>query len=125
MTRLSPALLLAAGSILAGLAVAIGAFGAHGLRALVTPERLATFETGVRYHFYHAVAIVLAALVARAWPDAAAPRIASLLFLLGIALFSGSLYLLVLTDTPSWGAVAPFGGIAFLAGWAVLAWSTR
>jgi uncharacterized membrane protein YgdD (TMEM256/DUF423 family) len=113
------------GCVLAGVGVALGALGAHGLRPLVTPERLDTFETGVRYHLIHALAIVIAAGAARAWPASSRPGWAGALFGAGILLFSGSLYLLVLTDARWWGAVTPLGGVAFLAGWVVLALSAR
>jgi uncharacterized membrane protein YgdD (TMEM256/DUF423 family) len=112
------------GAGLAGLGVALGAFGAHGLRSLVTPERLAVFETGVRYQLIHALAILAAAWAAHAAPQAAGPRWAGALFAAGVLLFSGSLYLLVWTGVTTWGAVTPFGGLAFLAGWVALA-STR
>jgi uncharacterized membrane protein YgdD (TMEM256/DUF423 family) len=112
------------GAGLAGVGVALGAFGAHGLRALVTPERLAVFETGVRYQLIHALAILAAAWAAHAAPQSAGPRWAGALFAAGVLLFSGSLYLLVWTGVTTWGAVTPFGGLAFLAGWVALA-STR
>jgi uncharacterized membrane protein YgdD (TMEM256/DUF423 family) len=112
------------GAVLAGAGVALGAFGAHGLRSLVTPERLAVFETGVRYQVIHALAILAAAWAAHTAPHAAAPRWAGALFAAGVLLFSGSLYLLVWTGVTAWGAVTPFGGLAFLAGWVALA-STR
>jgi len=104
--------------------VALGAFGAHSLRSLVTPERLAVFETGVRYHLVHALAVLAAAGAAHAAPQAAGPRWAGALFALGVLLFSGSLYLLVWTGVTTWGAVTPLGGLSFLAGWIALA-STR
>ena len=101
----------------AGMAVALGAFGAHGLRAMVTPEMLAVFETGVRYQMYHALALVAIGLAfARLQGRAAAA--AAWLFVAGTVLFSGSLYVLTLTGTRWWGAVTPLGGVAFLAGWA-------
>ena len=121
MTSLTAGRLLRLGAIVAGLGVAIGAFGAHGLRAQVTPERLAVFETGVRYHLVHALAILAAAGAAYVAPASAAPRWAGALFTAGVLLFSGSLYLLVLTGVTAWGAVTPIGGVAFLAGWVALA----
>lgn len=108
------------GAVLAGLAVAAGAFGAHALRDLVPPERIATFETGARYQMYHGLALLFVAWAAARRPSSLL-RWAGYLFVAGIALFSGSLYLLVLTDTPWLGAVTPFGGVAFLAGWGLLA----
>lgn len=114
-------LFLALGALAAGIGVALGAFGAHGLESRVTPERLQTFETGVRYHMYHALALLVVGWAAAqfpGWPLQAA----GYLFLAGLVLFSGSLYLLVLTDTPWLGAVTPLGGVAFIVGWALLAW---
>jgi uncharacterized membrane protein YgdD (TMEM256/DUF423 family) len=100
--------------------VALGAFGAHGLRARLSPEMLAVFETGVRYHLIHAVAILAAAgLVERLGGRLVAA--AGWLFLGGIVLFSGSLYALALTGISILGAITPLGGLAFLAGWACLA----
>jgi uncharacterized membrane protein YgdD (TMEM256/DUF423 family) len=124
MQALTPGRLLRLGAGLAALGVALGAFGAHGLRSVVTPERLAVFETGVRYHLVHALGILAATWAAHAAPQATAPRWAGTLFAVGVLLFSGSLYLLVLTGVTAWGAVTPFGGVAFVAGWIALA-STR
>jgi uncharacterized membrane protein YgdD (TMEM256/DUF423 family) len=121
MRFLTAGRLLRLGAVLAGLGVAIGAFGAHGLTSLVTPERLAVFETGVRYHLVHALAIVAAAGAAHVAPASAGPRWAGALFAAGVLLFSGSLYALVLTGVTTWGAVTPIGGVAFLAGWVALA----
>jgi uncharacterized membrane protein YgdD (TMEM256/DUF423 family) len=107
------------GAVSAGAAVGLGAFGAHALRAMVTPEMLAVFETGVRYQMYHALALVAIGLgFARVQRRTAAA--AAWLFVAGTVLFSGSLYVLVLTGTRWWGAVTPLGGVAFLAGWAAL-----
>ncbi len=113
---------LVLGAVLAGLAVALGAFAAHGLAPRVSPERLQTFETGVRYQMYHALALLLTGWLLH---QLGAPglSVAGWCFLAGIVLFSGSLYVLVLTDTPWLGAVAPLGGTAFILGWGVLAWS--
>jgi len=96
------------------LAVMAGAFAAHGLKAHLSTDSLAVFETGARYHMYHALAMGLAALVPA--------RRASVAFMGGIVLFSGSLYLLALTAIPILGAVTPLGGLCFIAGWALLAW---
>jgi uncharacterized membrane protein YgdD (TMEM256/DUF423 family) len=112
---------LGLGSALALLAVALGAFGAHGLRGRIAPEMLEVFETGVRYHMYHALALLAVAWACGRWP-AAAPTTAGWLFVIGIAVFSGSLYLLALTGLRWLGAITPLGGLAFLLGWAALAW---
>lgn len=101
-------------------AVALGAFGAHGLQDAVSPDRLATWRTSASYHLAHAVAAALAGAVATIRPSGAA-RWAATLFLLGTVLFSGSLYALVLLDAPVLGTVAPLGGLAFIVGWGALA----
>ena len=101
------------------LGVALGAFGAHGLRNRLTPDMLAVFETGVRYQMYHALALLaIAALMDRlnGWLITTA----GWLFVTGIVLFSGSLYALALTGVSILGAITPLGGLAFLAGWAFL-----
>jgi uncharacterized membrane protein YgdD (TMEM256/DUF423 family) len=110
----------ALGAALALLAVALGAFGAHGLRGRVAPELLDVFETGARYHMYHALALLAVAWACSRWPGAA-PVAAGWLFVAGIVLFSGSLYLMTLTGQRWLGAVTPIGGLAFLLGWALLA----
>ena len=109
----------AVGAFAAMLGVALGAFGAHGLRSRVTPEMLAVFETGARYHMYHALALLAVGWAAARWTS---PWVnaAGALFAAGIVLFSGSLYLLALTGTRAWGAVTPLGGLAFILGWACL-----
>ena len=113
---------LLAASLFGLLGVAFGAFGAHALRARVTPERLVTFETGVRYMLYHAFAF-FAVVAVRTWgPDSTASAVAGIAFVVGVLLFSGSLFLLVLTDSPRWGAVTPLGGVILLVGWAALAY---
>ena len=110
----------AAGAVLCGLGVVLGSFGAHGLRARVTPDMLAVFETGVRYHLIHALGLLAVAWAASRWP-AAWVGAAGWLFVAGIVVFSGSLYLLVLTGTRWLGAITPIGGLCLIAGWAVLA----
>jgi uncharacterized membrane protein YgdD (TMEM256/DUF423 family) len=100
--------------------VGLGAFGAHGLRGRLSPEMLTVFETGVRYHMYHALALMaVAALMPRL--DGRAIVIAGWSFTAGIVLFSGSLYALALTGVTTLGAVTPLGGVAFLIGWVCLA----
>ncbi|MCA9838247.1 MAG: DUF423 domain-containing protein [Trueperaceae bacterium] len=102
------------GAILAFLAVALGAFGAHGLKGILSPDRLATYETAVRYQMYHALAL----LVIGALPKVTY-RAAPVLFV-GVLVFSGSLYLLVATNLSWLGAVAPIGGVLMLVGWLML-----
>jgi uncharacterized membrane protein YgdD (TMEM256/DUF423 family) len=98
------------------LAVIAGAFAAHGLQGHVSLEALPVFETGARYHMYHALAIALAALVAA--------RAAAAAFLAGIVLFSGSLYLLALTGLHLMVWITPVGGVCFIVGWVLLAWAS-
>jgi uncharacterized membrane protein YgdD (TMEM256/DUF423 family) len=94
------------------LAVAAGAFAAHGLRAQLAPDMLAVWDTGARYHMFHALAMAIAALAGSRWSPG--------LFLAGIVLFSGSLYALALTGIPWLGVVTPLGGVALIAGWICL-----
>ena len=112
------------GAVCGFLGVGIGAFGAHGLKNLVPEARLVTFETGVRYQMYHAFALFAAAWAAQALSEKWAAR-AALWFVVGVLLFSGSLYALVLADMPKLGIITPFGGLAFLAGWACLGFAAR
>ena len=107
------------GAVSAMLSVGAGAFGAHALRARISPEQLAIFETGARYQIYHALALLAVAWAVSRWPGSL-PVFAGWLFVLGSILFSGSLYLLALTGVRWWGAVTPIGGLAFLAGWVCL-----
>jgi uncharacterized membrane protein YgdD (TMEM256/DUF423 family) len=131
---------LVLGALLGFIGVALGAFGTHALRAKLTPERLATFETGIRYHLIHALALFAVVLTGRfryativtgsetgsaatsyfgsigGWATAA-----GWLFVAGIVVFSGSLYALATTGNRRWGAVTPIGGVCWLAGWALLA----
>jgi uncharacterized membrane protein YgdD (TMEM256/DUF423 family) len=106
--------------LLACLAVAAGAFGAHALRGRLSEELLAVFETGARYQMYHALALLGVAWAAARWPGPLAGA-AGWLFVLGIVLFSGSLYLLALSGVRWLGAITPLGGLSFLAGWLLLA----
>ena len=106
------------GAILGGLAVAFGAFGAHGLKNIVTPERLETFETAVRYQMYHSLGLLALAWAISHWPEQAKLlAIGGWLFLVGVILFSVSLYALVLSGITWLGAITPLGGVAFVAGW--------
>jgi uncharacterized membrane protein YgdD (TMEM256/DUF423 family) len=104
------------------LAVAAGAFGAHGLQSRLDAHSLEVFETGARYQMYHALAMGLAALAMRGAAVGAA-QAAAAFFLVGVVLFSGSLYVLALTGIRGFGIVTPFGGLAFLIGWGALAWA--
>jgi uncharacterized membrane protein YgdD (TMEM256/DUF423 family) len=102
------------------LSVCFGAFGAHGLETTLQPEQLETFRTGAQYHMYHSLAIFGSGLLATQNPKERLPRISGYLFLLGIFFFSGSLYILGLSGLRSLGAIAPIGGLFFLAGWSVI-----
>lgn len=113
---------LIVGAILAGLAVLLGAFGAHGLKSKVSPEDLAIFETGVRYHMYHALGLLLFGVIGfNVSQDVV--QIPAYFLTAGILIFSGSLYLLVITDTRWLGAVTPIGGLCFIIGWFLLAFN--
>ena len=103
------------------LAVGIGAFGAHVLEAHIGEDRMGTYQTGVQYHAIHGLAIIVAALLVDRLPGQRLVRWAGWAFLLGIVLFSGSLYVLTLSGMSALGAITPLGGFAFLAGWGMLA----
>ena len=111
---------VALGAALAGLAVAAGAFGAHALRARLAPGDLQVFETAARYQMYHGLALIAAGWVVDRWPGSLA-NAAAWCFLVGVVLFSGSLYALTLSGVRGLGAITPIGGVAFLAGWGCLA----
>ncbi len=108
----------------AGLSVAAGAFGAHALRARLAPDMLQVFETGARYQMYHAFGIFAAGWLVSSGPGPWGAR-AGWAFILGTLLFSGSLYAMALTGIRGLGAITPFGGVAFLAGWLMLAAAAR
>jgi uncharacterized membrane protein YgdD (TMEM256/DUF423 family) len=110
-------------SILGGLAVALGAFGAHALESRLSADLLGTFEIAVRYQFYHALALLGVVAVLGRWPTAPAAVAAGWLFVVGILIFSGSLYLLVFSGVRWLGAITPIGGVAMIAGWLCLAWT--
>ena len=114
-------LFVALGAFSALLGVALGAFAAHALRGRLEPDMLATFEVGVRYHVYHALALLAVGWAASRWPSGAITA-AGWLFVAGTLLFSGSLYLLSASGIRWLGAVTPVGGLCFLLGWLLLAW---
>jgi uncharacterized membrane protein YgdD (TMEM256/DUF423 family) len=115
-------LFLIYGSLSAFIAVALGAFAAHLLKDRLAPDLFQVFEVGVRYHMYHALALLVVAVAMAHFPDALlAP--AGWLFVAGTILFSGSLYVMSLTGVRWLGAITPAGGLCFLAGWLWLAWS--
>lgn len=121
--------ILISGALLTAVAVVLGAFGAHALRGKLTPDQLQIFETGVRYQFYHALGLLLVGVLLIIMPHPALHR-SGLLFMLGIVFFSGSIYLLStreLLGIDSWkailGPITPLGGLCFIAGWIMLAYS--
>lgn len=109
-----------AGAAMAGLSVAIGAFGAHALRARLEPARIATFETAVQYHMLHALALLAAAALMGRVQSQNLLLASGWLFAAGIFLFSGSLYALAITGISWLGAITPLGGVAFIGGWLCL-----
>jgi uncharacterized membrane protein YgdD (TMEM256/DUF423 family) len=116
---------LSIGAILGGLSVAGGAFASHALREKISERSLAIFETAARYQMYHALALLLVALLLSIYQQSPPPTLlaSGWLFIIGIALFSGSLYALSLTNVKILGAIAPLGGAAFIAGWGALAFA--
>ena len=112
------------GSLLLALGVIIGAFGAHGLEKMVEPSKLATFETGVRYHFYHAFAILLTSIIALIKPQMNMAK-PILFFSIGILLFSFGCYSYVVTGIKPIAMIVPFGGVSFIVGWIMLAMNAR
>jgi uncharacterized membrane protein YgdD (TMEM256/DUF423 family) len=114
-------LALVLGSLAMALAVALGAFGAHALKARLSPDMLDVWRTGVTYHAWHALALVAAGLLMLHVPASASLRAAAWLFVVGIVLFAGSLYALALGGPKGVGAITPFGGLAFIVGWLVFA----
>jgi uncharacterized membrane protein YgdD (TMEM256/DUF423 family) len=107
-------------TILGGLGVALGAFGAHALRDIVSPSLLVTFETGVRYQMYHAFALFGVVVALSRWPESNLAVWAGWLFVAGVVIFSGSLYALALSGQRWLGAITPIGGVAFISGWICL-----
>ncbi|MCB0044588.1 MAG: DUF423 domain-containing protein [Caldilineaceae bacterium] len=114
-------LFFALAAIFGALAVGLGAFGAHALEGRVAANLLSTYETSVRYHFYHVIALLAVAFAISRWPGSGLPVTAGWLFVAGIVIFSGSLYLLTFTGQRWLGAITPIGGVAFIVGWVLLA----
>lgn len=109
------------GSLNAFLGVALGAFGAHGLKAKIPPEMLTVWNTAVQYHLVHALGLLVIGILCHLVPGSLSVRAAGWLIFLGILLFSGSLYIMVLTGIRDLGMITPIGGVAFLIGWLLLA----
>ena len=103
------------------LAVVIGAFGAHGLKGRITTDLMAIFQTGVQYHFYHTLALLLVGILMLQFPQISLLKWSGWLFIAGIVIFSGSLYALAISDIKWLGAITPIGGVAFIAGWLTMA----
>lgn len=111
---------LAAGAASGFLAVALGAFGAHALKSRLSADMLSVYETAVQYHFYHTLALLAVALLLANGVQQGLLKASAILFLLGLVLFSGSLYALALSGVKILGAITPIGGLCFLAAWACL-----
>jgi uncharacterized membrane protein YgdD (TMEM256/DUF423 family) len=110
------------GSILTGVAIIIGAFGAHAIKTNVSIEDLAIFETGIKYHFYHSIGLIIIGILGFYYPHTAL-KISGISFIIGILVFSGSLYLLVLTNLRWFGAITPIGCFFYIIGWFLLAYN--
>ena len=120
---MSARLSLTLAALLLFAAVGLGAFGAHALKARLAPDMQAIWQTAVHYHAWHALGLLALGLFTMQRPDAPGASLAAWLFVAGIVLFSGSLYALALSGVRGLGAVTPFGGVAFLAGWLAFAWA--
>lgn len=114
---------LVIGALAMALGVILGAFGAHGLKNKLTPDLLAVYHTGVEYHLYHALGLILVGVLINQFPQVSGLQLGGWLLLAGILIFSGSLYVLATTGIRWLGAITPIGGTAFIAGWVWIAWS--
>lgn len=114
---------VAIGALLCMLAVIIGAFGAHGLKSILSADEMKTYETGVQYHMIHALGILLVAILANIWGESTKLKWGARLLFIGIVLFSGSLYVLSITGIKGLGIITPLGGISFIGGWLMIAWA--
>ena len=110
------------GAIFAAIAIAFGAFGAHGLKDIVSERMLQNFETGVRYQMYSALGLMLIALASTIVKDYKKLAIGAMLIVIGIIIFSGSLYIMALTGATILGAVTPIGGVSLIVGWIFVVW---
>jgi uncharacterized membrane protein YgdD (TMEM256/DUF423 family) len=122
---MTPRLALSGAAILMAAAVALGAFGAHALKARAGPDAIAVWQTAVNYHAWHALGLFAVGVLMTQFPRARGLHRAAWLFVAGIALFSGSLYALALGAPATVGTVTPIGGVAFIAGWLLLAFTAR
>ena len=114
-------LFIAIGSFAAFIGVGLGAFGAHGLKNRLSDQMMAVWHTGVNYHLIHAVALILVGILIHLYSSMGLLKLVGWMFLLGIILFSGSLYLLAIFEIRKLGMITPLGGLAFLTGWLILA----
>ena len=120
---MNPRLALILAAALLFVAVGLGAFGAHALKAKLAPDLMAVYQTAVQYHFWHALGLLAVSILLLHKPESGALVAAAWLLVVGILLFSGSLYALALTGARGLGAATPIGGVAFLAAWAAVAWA--
>ncbi len=111
--------ILMTASVFLTLAVAIGAFGAHGLKSHISVDMMQVYKTGVEYHFYHALGLLMVGVLSMSMPSGYI-KWSAILLSVGIILFSGSLYALATTGIKSLGAITPLGGLSFIAGWIML-----
>lgn len=118
-----PKIFLSIGALNACLSIALGALSAHMLKAYLSPEALISFQTGVQYHFYHSVGLILVGLTLERFPQFRALKFSGLLMLLGMLLFSGTLYLINLTGWRGIVHVVPLGGVCFMSAWLLFAWT--
>ena len=116
----SPNKIVAIAGLLMTLAIGLGAFGAHALEDILSSDRLQTWETAVQYQAWNSLGIILIVLIAKNFSIDVKP--VTILLLIGILIFSGSLYILCLTDTSWLGAITPIGGVLFILGWSLFAW---
>lgn len=114
-------LFISLGSINALIAVGLGAFGAHALKSRLSADMLSIFETGVQYHFYHALGLLAVGLISAHLPESALIKWSGWLMFFGVLVFSGSLYILAVTGIKWLGAITPIGGTAFIVAWGLLA----
>jgi uncharacterized membrane protein YgdD (TMEM256/DUF423 family) len=118
-----PKTFLIMGALNTFLCIALGAFGAHGMKRILSADMLAVYHTGVQYHFYHAFGILVIGLLLLHFPKSRLMPVSGWLMMVGIILFSLSLYVLSLTGIRGLGIITPFGGVSFLAAWALLAYA--
>lgn len=114
---------LVLGAVNAFLCVVLGALGAHGLKSILAPDILTTFQVGVQYHFYHAIGLILVGLTLNRFPQARALKFSGILMLIGIVLFSGTLYIVSVTGWKGLSMTAPLGGMSYMSAWLLFAWA--